>query len=149
MPNQKIMKTTSHLPSATSAINSYHEKYEQRLKGIMEGLLQIEVGRFGIWKHWWIILRSLSVDSWMQKISQIMTPECKDLLSSDSAPKLEDFSRLSYFETSNPGVYFSVIREADQQRPFFVYVGSATSPIGGLQQRIHQHKSLKYSKYQV
>ena len=76
MANQKIMKTTSNLPSATSAIFSYHEKYEQRLKGII-GLLQIEVGLFGVWKHWWIILRSLSVDSWMQKISQIATQNVK------------------------------------------------------------------------
>jgi|SRR5215471_18651358 len=140
------MKATFDLLSATSA---RHEIYEQRLKGIIEGLLQVDVGHFGIWRHWWDILRSRLVDTWVQNISQITTPECKDILSSESAPTLEDFSRLSYCETTNPGVYFSIIREADQRRPFFVYVGSATSPIGGLQQRIHQHKSPKYSKYQA
>ena len=124
-------------------------RYEKILRAIIDGLLEINIGTLGITQRWWNILRTRSVNAWVQKISNMTTPECKRLLSLASAPAIEAFSLLSYTETKDPGVYFSVISETDLSQHFFVYVGSASSPTGGLQQRIQQHQNPKYSAYQA
>jgi hypothetical protein len=116
--------------------------YLVRLSRLLQGLLALVPGdTTTVWRS---LLRKYSLE-WVNAIDLHTLDDFKTLLSSNLPPTLDQLQRLQWIESSNPGVYFALIRRTDGTRDEPIYIGSATSPNGGLKYRVRQHKSPRYS----
>ena len=119
------------------------ELYRNRLKCILDGFLQLTPEETtSQWRHH---LRQAPISHWVAAIDRCTLDPFKNLLSTPHPPTAKQLKALSYIKSDRPGVYLSVIERKDRTGHAFVYIGSATSPYGGLHYRVSQHKSLRYS----
>lgn len=125
------------------SIDQAAEVYRARLTTIIEGFL--ELGPEDTTSLWRSLLRKKSVLEWVDVIDSCTSERFKDLLSGELPPAPDQSRNLEYNETNRPGVYLSMIYRKDKTGHRYVYIGSASSPYGGLNYRVSQHKNSAYS----
>ena len=142
-----ISEVSKRLPQDLSQSDSItikdREAYHDRLRRILDGFLLLPPEETT--SHWRHILRQASVSEWVAAIESCTLEIFKDLLSAQHPPTANQLKSLPYIKTNRPDVYLSMIERKDGTGHSFIYVGSASSPYGGLHSRVGQHTSPVYS----
>lgn len=95
-----------------------------------------------LWRH---LLRQASNPEWVKAINSCTLEGFDELVGGELPPTPSQLISLAYNETNRPGVHLAVIYCEDTTGHRYVYIGSASSPYGGLKYRVSQHKSATYS----
>lgn len=118
--------------------------YLARLTTVIEKFFGLEpADTTSLWRE---LLREHSVQYWVTAVDSCTMGTFKALVEGVFPPTPEQLLQLEYQQTDKPGVYLSVIHRSTQKHHTYVYIGSATSPNGGMQLRVNQHRSSHYSK---
>ena len=95
---------------------------------------------------WRALLREHSTQYSVTAIDSCTLDTFKALIGGAFPPTPKQLLQLEYQQTDKPGVYLSIIYCLTPKHHTYIYIGSATSPNGGMQLRVNQHKSSHYSK---
>lgn len=108
--------------------------YLKRLECILDNFLRLPTEETT--SQWRYLLRQAPDSHWVAAVDRCTMDPFKKLLSIAHPPTMKQLKDLSYIKSDRPGIYLSVIERKDGEGHAFVYIGSATSPYGGLHYRV-------------
>lgn len=95
----------------------------------------------------WKITLEVWDDNYLLSYINAYTPDhIKHLLDGEEPPTFEQLMEFNWTDTSDPGVYARLIWPTSESSHPHVYVGSATSIMGGLRKRKGDHEAREIGK---
>ena len=117
--------------------NLKEDLFKSRLEHVWAGLMKSEMT-----PNWRSALSRKPPQEWLSSIERAIPKDVRDILSGLEPPRFRSIGTLPLINTNDAGVYARLVTASYKFQPpgeRYLYIGSATSYGGGLNQRISQH----------
>ncbi|KAJ9283570.1 hypothetical protein DTO021C3_8829 [Paecilomyces variotii] len=112
-----------------------HERFQERVLQTLSSLRSLEMS-----DEWNITLQVWDDEYLLSYFNTYTAEPLKHLLDTHSPPTFEDLKTLDWLDTTDAGVYARLIWPTMEKSTPHIYVGSATSTMGGLSKRKLDHE---------